>query len=129
MGVPLADALRDARFDGDIEIVGLDAAATRSIYTFGSHGVGWSRYLDPDERARLQALIHALPVAQSARCHMPAFGLVFTQPREFNVTLCFQCNNAYVNDTLAVFDPRSHPAQQLLTFLRSYVPNGWTTNE
>ncbi|TMQ11255.1 MAG: hypothetical protein E6J91_23685 [Deltaproteobacteria bacterium] len=126
---PLAAALRDTDFD-EVELVGFDPRGQRSFYTGGSYGVGWSRLLETDERARLRDLIGALPSGVSARCHMPPFGLLFgTPPREVHVSLCFRCNNAYVDRELVAFDAGSPEAQELLAFLRSRIPGGWSSEE
>lgn len=124
---PLADALHDADFD-EVELVGFDVTGARSFYTGGGgYGVGWSRLLEAEDRSRLRALVGALPNGQSARCHMPGFGLLFGMPpREVHVSLCFQCHNAYVDRELVAFDAGSPQARELLAFLRSRRPKSWT---
>jgi hypothetical protein len=114
---PLANALRAADFD-HIELVGLDGRDEREFHSGGGVGVVWSRPLEAEARSRLRALINALPGGESARCHVPAFGLVFGTGRgAIRVSLCFRCNNACMEQELVALDAASREAQELLAFL------------
>jgi hypothetical protein len=108
----------------EVELVGFDVTGERSFYGGGgSFGISWSRLLQREDAARLRALIAELPSGQSARCHTPPFGVLFgAPPRQIHVTICFRCNNLYVDRTLIAFDAASAQAQALLAFLRSQIP-------
>jgi len=130
MGSLLADVLSDADFE-EIDLVGFDVHGAESFYSFGgSHGVGWTRMLEADERAQLRALLDALPHGQQARCHNPVFGIRFgTPPRVKNVSVCFRCNNIYADGTMVEFEAASPAGRELLAFLRARTPKIWDGGE
>ena len=67
----------------------------------------------------LAGLYRQLSPGTSARCHMPAFGLVFISGTACigSVSICWQCTNLYfysgTNRMLYGFDPSTPAAQQL----------------
>ena len=125
MGTPLDDAL-DAADSSEVQVLGFDNAGKESFYNGGgSFGIGWSRRLDAEERQRLRALMRGLPDGRPARCHTPGFGVRFGWPRELHVSICFSCNNIYVDDVMWTFDAHSPQARKLLAFLLSCAPSDW----
>lgn len=123
MFTSLADVLRDTAYD-EIEVVGLGDGGIAFAKGGGSDAtVTWTRRLNGREQARLQELIKVLPNGESARCHMPGFGLrIWRGQRQQRVSLCFRCNNAYVADQLTTFEASSAEATELLSFLRAFGP-------
>ncbi len=127
-GTPLVDAL-NAVDSAEVELFGFDGAGKENFYNgAGSFGIGWSRGLHAEERTRLRALMLVLPEGESARCHVPGFGLRFGWPRELYVSICFRCNNIFADEMLT-FDARSAQARKLLAFLRSCAPHDWKSQE
>ena len=125
----LVDALEVAD-SSEVELFGFDETGKENFYNGGgSFGIGWSRRLDPEERSRLRALMIGLPGGQPARCHMPGFGLRFGWPRELYVSICFRCNNIFVDRDMVTFDASSAQARQLLAFLRSCAPPNYKSQE
>ena len=47
---------------------------------------------------------------------MLGFGLRFGWPRELYVSICFRCNNIYVDREMMTFDAGSPQARKLLAF-------------
>src|SRR5687767_12398642 len=95
--MPLDDAL-DVADSSEVELFGFDKAGKENFYNGGgSFGIGWSRKLDASERSRLRALMRGLPDGKPARCHLPRFGFRFGWPRELYVSICFSCNNIFVD--------------------------------
>jgi hypothetical protein len=85
--------------------------------------------MSAEERQRLRALMLGLPDGEPARCHTPGFGLRFGRPRELYVSLCFSCNNIFVDREMVTFDAGSPQARKLLVFLRSCAPCDWKSQE
>jgi len=126
---PLDDAL-EVVDSSEVELFGFDAAGKENFYNGGgSFGIGWSRRLDLEERSRLRALMLGLPNGVPARCHMPGFGLRFGWPRELYVSICFRCNNIYVDRAMVTFDASSAQARQLRAFLQSCAPLNYKSQE
>ncbi|MEZ4364115.1 MAG: hypothetical protein R3B48_28335 [Kofleriaceae bacterium] len=122
----LAAALRDADFD-DVEVVGFGEDGPRFDSGFrGGFPITWTRALDAEGRVRLRELIEAVPAAEPARCHFPPMGLRLGAVR---ASLCFQCDNAFIDGELACMDAGSEPARRLLEFLRAQAPAGWQSSE
>lgn len=130
MGYPrLVDALRAADFD-NVEVVGLGATGPGFDAGGPGGGVEWSQPLGVEDRGRLRTLISALPAGESAKCHMPPFGLRFgVGPGALRVSICFRCSNAYAAGTLTAFDAESAQAQSFLAFLRACAPSSWKSSE
>jgi hypothetical protein len=126
----LADVLHGLPFD-EVDVVGFGDAGPMFDSGF-SQGfpLAWSSPLDADERARLRYLVAALPEGESARCHLPPFGLrIRSGAREIRISICFACSNAYVVGQLTVFEARSEEGGALLEFLRAHAPASWQSSE
>jgi hypothetical protein len=121
--------LFDSDSSDEVDVVGLGQPQPGAAFHSGFRGlwVAWRQPLDVEQRRRLRQMIGALPAGKSARCHMPAFGLqIGAAPSPVHVSICFTCNNAYVDGDLRAFAGQSPAARDLLAFLRSFAPPEWT---
>jgi hypothetical protein len=79
---------------------------------------------------RIADLWRALSPGESARCHIPPYGLRFWRGPQLVVeaSLCWQCNNAYgylgAEATSFAFDSKAMAAVALLMQLRHVLPAG-----
>lgn len=84
--------------------------------------------LDGDEAQHIIQLFQKLSPGESARCHMPPWGLAFYDETEllFTTTFCFECSNTYVytvqGKNLRAFDVSESYAEELLAFLKQELP-------
>ncbi|WP_055076618.1 hypothetical protein [Pseudanabaena sp. 'Roaring Creek'] len=86
------------------------------------------RSFDGKEAQNIVRLFKGLSLGESARCHMPPWGLAFYD-REgllFTTTLCFECSNAYVYSefgrNLRAFDVTEFHARELFAILQRELP-------
>ena len=101
-------------------------------------GVGWPdafwrhvserHFLLGVEAQRVINLFRELEPGESARCHIPPWGLAFYEQETllFTATLCYACNNAYVYTAqgmnLRAFDPFGPNAAELRGILKQNLP-------
>lgn len=80
------------------------------------------------EAERVIRLFRDLEPGNSARCHMPPWGLAFYEGDVllFTVTVCYRCSNAYVytaqGKELRAFDPAGPNAANLREVLTNHLP-------
>jgi hypothetical protein len=73
-------------------------------------------------------LFRELEPGESARCHLPPWGIAFYEGDTllFSTTLCYVCNNAYLYRTqgkvLRAFDSAGSNAVELRSILRQHLP-------
>lgn len=95
--------------------------------SFWAH-VGERRLLVGSDAERVIRLFAELKPGDSARCHMPPWGLAFYEGEAllFTVSLCFRCSNAYVYDAngmhLRAFKVAARGAKSLLAVLKQQLP-------
>lgn len=84
--------------------------------------------LSGDEAQRVIHLFRGLEPGESARCHMPPWGLALYEREAllFTATLCYVCSNAYIYSNgvrdLRAFDPAGPNAVGLRQLLRQHLP-------
>ena len=77
---------------------------------------------------RVIRLFRELEPGESARCHMPPWGLALYEGEAllFTVSLCFMCSNVYVYDAagmdLRAFNVAARGAKSLLAVLKQHLP-------
>ncbi len=82
------------------------------------------------ESQRVIRLFRELEPSQSARCHMPPWGLALYEQDAllFTATLCYRCSNAYIymdqSMELRAFDPDGPNSAELRQVLQQYLPLG-----
>jgi len=92
--------------------------------------VGERHFLSGPEAQHVIELFQGLELGQSARCHIPPWGLALYKQEVllFTVTLCYRCSNAYVYTDqgmdLRAFNPVSPNAISLRKVLQQYLPIG-----
>jgi hypothetical protein len=90
--------------------------------------VGERRLLVGSDAERVIRLFGELRPGQSARCHMPPWGLAFYEGEAllFTVSLCFECSNTYIYDSaeknLRAFNVASRNAKSLRAVLKQHLP-------
>ena len=95
--------------------------------TFWDH-VGERAVMAEVEARQVVQLFEQLEPGESARCHMPPWGIAMYAGDEllFTVTLCFQCTNAYVYDAkgrkLRAFEGQGMKARALRRVLEAHLP-------
>jgi hypothetical protein len=95
--------------------------------SFWKH-VGERATLNGAEAREVIQLFQELEPAESARCHMPPWGLAMYAGDEllFTVTLCYQCYNAYLYSTagrdLRAFDSQGVKGLALRRVLEKHLP-------
>jgi hypothetical protein len=85
----------------------------------------WRRRLSHEDVSRVGALLAKLPAAEQMRCHLPVFGLHLNagSSDEIRLSICFQCNNAYLDGGGTwTFDGQSDQARELLAFMKRLTP-------
>jgi hypothetical protein len=84
--------------------------------------------LSGTEAQRVLDLFRGLEPGESARCHMPPWGLALYEQDVllFTATLCYVCSNAYIytrkGKDLRAFDPAGPNAVALRQVLRQHLP-------
>lgn len=113
----------------EVDVVRLDYVPEGESPTFVVRGFTfaavWRRRLSSDDIVRVGALLAKLPAAEQARCHDPVFGLHLNagSAEEIRMSICFQCNNAYLDGGGSwQFDGQSDPARELLAFMKHLTP-------
>ena len=97
--------------------------------TFWSH-VSARHILSGAESQRVIRLFRELEPSESARCHMPPWGLALYEQDAllFTGTLCYRCSNAYIyvdqSTELRAFDPDGPNSVDLRQVLQQYLPLG-----
>jgi hypothetical protein len=90
--------------------------------------VGERRLLVGPGADRIIRMFSELQPGESARCHLPPWGLAFYEGEAllFTVSLCFVCSNAYVYDAagsnLRAFNAAARGAKSLLANLKQHLP-------
>lgn len=88
------------------------------------------RLLVGAEAEHVVRLFRELEPGESARCHMPPWGLALYEDDDLlmTVTLCFRCHNAYVytaaGKDLRAFDSTAPKATALRELLKRHLPKG-----
>ncbi len=83
---------------------------------------------DGEAAQQIIQLFQSLTPGESARCHIPPWGLAFYDSTQllFTTTLCFECSNAYLytdlGKELRAFNTSETHAQQLLSLLNRELP-------
>jgi hypothetical protein len=91
--------------------------------------IAWEQPLTADPRRRVAALLAALPDGEEARCHHPVFGLRLDPgtPDELRMSICFQCNNIYLDGGgRRRFEGQSAAGGALLDYLLELAPRAWS---
>jgi hypothetical protein len=92
-------------------------------------GIAWERRLTADEGRRVGGLLGAIPEDAEMRCHQPVFGLRLEPGTsdETRMSLCFQCNNMYLDGGgKRTFSGSSPAGHALLDHLLELSPTAWS---
>lgn len=90
--------------------------------------IAWEQSTTAEQLRRLGALLAALPDDEEERCHMPVFGLRLDPGTidEARMSICFQCNNIYLDGGgRRTFGGQSTAGRALLDYLLRLAPDAW----
>lgn len=105
-----------------VDVVALDSTIrVRSVSEFIRLGVLEEVRLNDLDAERIALLWRGLPSSESARCHMPPYGLRFwlLGEKRLEASICWECNNVYgyAGDERLhfAFDSKAPTSSSLLT--------------